>query len=170
MGESSHEYTAYVPALGFPPLTTCGLAGSLRCALPLEGSVTSIKWHLRMHGHRHPQRQPVQCPWVGCSDTLQWINMARHIKSIHLGVRFRCPNCDRLFTRPGGLANHTASLKCYGQCLFCIEKHILNTAFRYHTRGIAEDGEEPTGATCSRPHWIGCLFSCRLLSLDICTR
>ncbi|KAF8554903.1 hypothetical protein OG21DRAFT_1508289 [Imleria badia] len=67
---------------------------------------------------RLAERQVIQCPFMGCSDTLQWINIPRHIKSIHLGVRFRCPNCGKLYTRPEGLATHTASLKCYGRCLF----------------------------------------------------
>ncbi|KAF8554906.1 hypothetical protein OG21DRAFT_1508298 [Imleria badia] len=104
------------------PAPACGLAGSLPCALPLEGSAQSIRLHLRMHGHRHAQRQVVQCPFMGCSDALQWMSIPRHIKSIHLGVRFRCPNCDKQYTRREGLATHTASLKCYGQYLFCIEK------------------------------------------------
>ncbi|KAF8548196.1 hypothetical protein OG21DRAFT_790166 [Imleria badia] len=120
---SSHEYNAPqdVPTLqaaipGFPalPAPTCGLAGGLPCALQLEGSVKSINLHLRRHCHRYPQRHVVQCPFTGCSDTLQWINIPRHIKSIHLGVRFRCPNCDKPYTRPKGLATHIASQKCHG--------------------------------------------------------
>ena len=109
------------------PVPTCGLAGGLYCALPLGGSAQSIKTHLRMHGHRHPQRETVQCPWVGCSHTLQWMSIPRHIQSIHLGVRFRCLNCGKPYTRPRGLAVHTASLTCYGQCLFCIPKNVLTT-------------------------------------------
>ena len=136
MHEFSHENNASqdVPAheLGmedFPavPAPTCGLAGGLHCALPLDGSAKSIKLHLRMHGHRHPEREAVQCPWVGCTRTLQWVNIPRHIRSIHLGVRFRCLNCDKPYTRPKGLEMHTASLKCYGQCLCCIQKNILTT-------------------------------------------
>ncbi|KAI9574321.1 hypothetical protein HD554DRAFT_2034459 [Boletus coccyginus] len=85
--ESFHGIT---PPEGFPavPAPTCGLAGGLHCTLPLGGSDKSIGDHLRVHGHTHPQRQAAQCPWVGCSDTLQWMNIPRHIRSIHLGVRF----------------------------------------------------------------------------------
>ncbi|KAH0831159.1 hypothetical protein J3R83DRAFT_13735, partial [Lanmaoa asiatica] len=94
------------------PLPTCGILGGLPCALPLDGSVKSIKWHLRMLGHRHPQRQTVLCPWNGCSDTLQWMNIPRHIQSCHLGIRFGCLNCGKSYTRPEGLTKHTASLNC----------------------------------------------------------
>ena len=129
---------AAIPDFPASPVPTCGLAGGLPCALPLEGSVTSIKRHLRMHGHRHPQRLVVQCPFMGCSDTLQWINIPRHIRSIHLGVRFRCPNCDKLYTRAYGLTIHTALLKCYSQCLFCIERkhtrHLLQAPHRWNSR------------------------------------
>ena len=147
---SSHGYNVSqdVPALqvvmpGFPALVapTCGLAGGLPCVMPLEGSAMSIKWHLRMHGHKHLQREVVQCPWVGCSDTLQWTNIPRHIKSIHLGVRFWCPNCNRAYTRRNGLVAHTASLNCQGLCLrlCCIDKNILSTDFRHYARWMVED-------------------------------
>ena len=66
MHESSHENDASqdmpaheVATEGFPavPEPTCGLAGGLYCALPLDGSAKSIKLHLRTHGHRHQQRE-----------------------------------------------------------------------------------------------------------------
>lgn len=97
------------------PAPTCGLISGLHCTLPLQGPVSSIKSHLHRHGHRHPQRQIVQCPFEGCSSSMLWMNIPRHIQSIHLGVRFRCPNCDKPYTRSKALAKHTASLKCYGQ-------------------------------------------------------
>lgn len=107
------------------PTPTCGLAGGLHCTLALQGPVKSIKLHLRKHGHRHPQRQVVQCPWVGCPGTLRWMNIPRHIQSVHLGVRFRCLNCGKPYTRQEGLAMHTVSLKCYGQFLLCIKNAYL---------------------------------------------
>lgn len=128
----------------FPSATasTCGLAGGLHCAVPLDGSAKSIRLHLRMHGHRHPQRQVVQCPWVGCSATLQWTNIRRHIQSIHQGIRFRCPNCNKAYTRSGALAMHTASLKCHSQCLFGTEKTALTnqTFFRRHRKTPGPNG------------------------------
>ena len=137
MHESSHENDASQDVLahevateGFPavPEPTCGLAGGLYCALPLDGSAKSIKLHLRTHGHKHQQREAVQCPWVGCSRTLQWVNIPRHIQSIHLGVQFRCLNCDKSYTQHTGLAMHTALLRCNGQCLFCIQKNVLTAS------------------------------------------
>ena len=151
--ESSHENNnsqdvpAHEAAMeGLPaviPASTCGLAGGLHCALPLDGSTKSIKLHLRAHGHRHAQREAVQCPWVGCSRTTQWMSIPRHIQSTHLGVRFRCLNCGKSYTRRRGLAIHTASLTCYGQCLFCIQKkgtHHRIFVIRCCTRRV----EEPT--------------------------
>jgi len=145
------------PAVQAP---TCGLAGGLHCTLPLGGSIESIRFHLCMHGHSHPQRQVVQCPWVGCSDTLRWMNIPRHIRSIHLGVRFRCLNCGKAYTRPRGLAMHTASLECYGQCLFCIEKQTHQISFSHYTRVAVEDRGEPT-------HTVPGLGSLFLLSVAI---
>ncbi|KAG6381980.1 hypothetical protein JVT61DRAFT_608 [Boletus reticuloceps] len=104
------------------PAPTCGLASGLHCTLPLDGSTKSIKLHLRKHGHWHSQRRVVQCPWTGCPAILRWMNIPRHIQSIHLGVRFRCFNCGKAYTRPEGLAVHTASLKCYGNAYFCVER------------------------------------------------
>jgi hypothetical protein len=124
------------------PVPTCGLAGGLHCALPLYGSARSIKSHLRMHGYRHLQREAVQCPWMGCARTLQWMSIPRHIQSTHLGVRFTCLNCGKQYTRPKGLAIHTASLKCYSQCLFRIKKNVLTAGY---SSGAAHAGvEEPT--------------------------
>lgn len=132
--DGSHDTSALDVAMaGFPstpfvvPAPICGLAGGLPCALPLDGSVRCTRLHLRLHGHHHPQRQTVHCPWIGCSDTLQWMNVPRHIQSVHLGIRFRCFDCGRAYTRREGLTRHTASLKCRGQCLFCIKKNILTT-------------------------------------------
>lgn len=119
---------AAFPSIPFAvPTPTCGLSGGLHCTLPLDGSVRCTKLHLRLHGHSHPQRQTVHCPWMGCSDTLQWMNIPRHVQSVHLGIRFICFDCGKAYTRREGLTRHTTSLKCHGQCLFCIEKNMLTT-------------------------------------------
>lgn len=145
---SAHEVTtAGFPGVPFTvPAPTCGLAGGLHCTHPLDRSVKSIRLHLCMHGHKHPQKQTVQCPWMGCSDTLQWMNIPRHTLSTHLGARFRCSNCGKRYTRQGGLARHTASLKCNGQCLLCIENNVLShrAFFRcYIYDGVEEGGNRP---------------------------
>lgn len=132
MYEGSHEnYGSHdvsppqVGMTGFPaapfsvPAHTCGLFGGLPCALPLDNSVKSVRLHLRLHGHMHPQRQIVQCSWMGCSDGLRWMNIPRHIQSVHLGIRFKCFNCGKLYTRPEGLERHTISQKCIGLVNVC---------------------------------------------------
>lgn len=134
--ETSHEnngphlFAPEVEIEGFPsgpffmPVPTCRLASGLHCALPLDGSVKSIRQHLRLHGHRYRQQKTVQCPWVGCSNTLLWMNMPRHIQSTHLGVRFRCFSCGKPYTRFEALTRHTTSLKCSGQGLFRTGKNV----------------------------------------------
>ncbi|KIJ12860.1 hypothetical protein PAXINDRAFT_14421 [Paxillus involutus ATCC 200175] len=87
----------------------CGLAGGATCTQPLHGTMTSLQAHIRMHGHKHPGRSSVQCPWMGCLDRLQWDNMPRHIASIHMGIRLKCGRCGKLFTRAKALERHVAS-------------------------------------------------------------
>lgn len=95
-----------------PPVPPCMLAGGMPCERPLDGTLPSIRNHLFMHGYRHRGREMVQCPWTGCFDRLRWMNIPRHIRSVHLGVRMACPNCRRSFTRTLGLAKHVSSKNC----------------------------------------------------------
>ncbi|KAF8837478.1 hypothetical protein BDN67DRAFT_1004909 [Paxillus ammoniavirescens] len=101
----------FTPTL--PPVQTliCRLAGGATCTQPLHGTMASLREHIRMHGHKHPGRSSVQCPWVGCPDQLQWDNMPRHIASIHMGIRLQCWRCGKLFTRAKALERHVASNK-----------------------------------------------------------
>jgi uncharacterized protein (DUF983 family) len=100
---------AMTMALAPPFVSPCGIVGNMPCNQPLDGTLVSIRWHLSMHGYNHQGREMVQCPWAGCSDKLRWMNIPRHIRSIHLGVRMVCPTCERSFTRSLGLAKHVAS-------------------------------------------------------------
>ncbi|KAF8554442.1 hypothetical protein OG21DRAFT_1061468 [Imleria badia] len=93
-------------------VSSCNIVSDIPCNRPLDGTLQSIRQHLSLHGHKHQGRDMVQCPWAGCSDKLRWMNIPRHIRSIHLGVRMVCPTCERSFTRPLGLAKHVASNKC----------------------------------------------------------
>lgn len=109
----NHSAPVYVkPMAPAPRMHPCKLAGGMPCDRPLEGTLLSIRRHLFMHGHKHRGTELVQCPWTGCSDMLRWMNLPRHIRSIHLGVRMVCPNCKRSFTRALGLAKHVASKNC----------------------------------------------------------
>ena len=94
------------------PMSSCNIDTNMPCNQPLDGTLLSIRWHLALHGHKHQGKDLVQCPWAGCSDMLRWMNIPRHIRSIHLGVRMVCPTCERSFTRPLGLTKHVASNKC----------------------------------------------------------
>ncbi|KIJ12867.1 hypothetical protein PAXINDRAFT_14424 [Paxillus involutus ATCC 200175] len=96
-----------------PPMRTlvCGLAGGTTCTQPLYGTMASLREHIHTHGHKHPGRSTVQCPWMGCPDRLQWENMPRHIASIHMGIRLQCERCGKLFTRAKALEKHVTSNK-----------------------------------------------------------
>ncbi|KIJ08824.1 hypothetical protein PAXINDRAFT_18059 [Paxillus involutus ATCC 200175] len=107
-----HPTTPDVPAPA-PPVQAllCRLTGGATCTQPLYGTMSSIREHIRMHGHKHSRRSTVQCPWTGCRDQLQWANMMRHIRSIHMGIRLQCWACGKFFTRAKALERHIASSK-----------------------------------------------------------
>ena len=83
---------------------TCQLAPG--CTSPLEATSTSIRRHLRTHGHTYKDRQNARCPWAGCSQAMRWTNVARHIKEIHLGVKVCCKKCRKAYKREETLAAH----------------------------------------------------------------
>lgn len=105
---------AYAMSMDLAPpfVSACKIADDMPCNQPLDGTLVSIRRHLSMHRHKHQAREMVECPWVGCSDKLRWMNIPRHVRSIHLGVRMVCPTCERSFTRSLGLARHIASQQC----------------------------------------------------------
>ena len=88
-----------------PPI--CQLAPG--CTSPLEATTTSIRRHLRLHGHIHKERQKARCPWAGCSQIMRWTNVARHIKERHLGVKIHCEICGKAYRRKETLAAHANS-------------------------------------------------------------
>lgn len=76
------------------------------CAVPLEGTTTSIYRHLRGHGLIHNHRDRAPCPWPGCHREMRWGNVARHIIESHLGARLHCKFCRRSYTRVETLKIH----------------------------------------------------------------
>ncbi|KAI6119628.1 hypothetical protein EV401DRAFT_1486762 [Pisolithus croceorrhizus] len=76
------------------------------CAVPLEGTTTSIYRHLRGHGLIHNHRDRAPCPWPGCHREMRWGNVARHIIESHLGARLHCKFCRRSYTRVETLKMH----------------------------------------------------------------
>ena len=114
-----------------PFVSACKIADDMPCNQPLDGTLASIRRHLSMHGHKHQAREMVECPWAGCSDNLRWMNIPRHVRSIHLGVRLVCPTCERSFTRSLGLAKHIASQQC------SVVNGLRSTQDESETRGIS---------------------------------
>ncbi|KIM59367.1 hypothetical protein SCLCIDRAFT_1018978 [Scleroderma citrinum Foug A] len=88
-----------------PTYHICRLSGP-PCGALLGGSIQSIRAHLRFHGHRYEECSIISCPWQGCTAQLQYMSVPRHIRSTHLGVRFRCEQCGKTLTREEGLAKH----------------------------------------------------------------
>lgn len=76
------------------------------CAVPLEGTTTSVYRHLRRHGLIHSHRGRAPCPWPGCRRDICWGNVARHIVERHLKVKLRCTVCGKLYTRNDSLNAH----------------------------------------------------------------
>ncbi|KAI6039709.1 hypothetical protein EDC04DRAFT_2682515 [Pisolithus marmoratus] len=85
-----------------------------RCTLPLEGTTTSISYHLRLHDHFHKQFELVHCPWAECADGMLWRNVVRHVKEKHLGTKVQCETCGKRYTRKGSLRVHVQ--KCHSRC------------------------------------------------------
>lgn len=85
---------------------TCQIAGNTTCTVPLEGNIRSIRMHLRQHGYRQKECSAIICPWQGCKEVVQYRNLPRHVRSIHLGVKLRCAQCGKGFTRADGMAKH----------------------------------------------------------------
>ncbi|KAH7884306.1 hypothetical protein F5I97DRAFT_1888523 [Phlebopus sp. FC_14] len=116
--ESAMSSTIHHPPPPLPPTapisssliqTSCRIASAQVCTFPLMGNIQSIRFHLRLHGHRHREQVVVSCPWAGCTRPLRWANVPRHIRSCHLGVKFQCNKCKKQFTREYGLATHVAA-------------------------------------------------------------
>ncbi|KIJ67149.1 hypothetical protein HYDPIDRAFT_109171 [Hydnomerulius pinastri MD-312] len=116
-GSSQAAPNATTPSFALlapPSQHDCHLAHNAPCTDPLLGTVQSIRAHLRMHGHKHREKSVVACPWEGCNKELRWMNIPRHIRSVHLGVRVHCVHCGKPFSREKALEAHRASQKCKG--------------------------------------------------------
>ena len=94
------------------PHYTCKIG--VGCPLLLECTTTSIRSHLRGHGHVHKDRERSSCPWQGCGKEMCWKNVARHIKEIHLGERLPCRKCGRGFSRKETWEVHTNKCNLFG--------------------------------------------------------
>ncbi|KAI6008671.1 hypothetical protein EDC04DRAFT_2775510 [Pisolithus marmoratus] len=117
-----------------------------QCTLPLEGTTTSISYHLRIHDHFHKQFELVHCPWAGCADGMLWRNVVRHVKEKHLGMKVQCETCGKRYTRKGSLKVHVQ--KCHSRCapscgLLC--RSYNNRLLPSRVSVSHEDGLQRTG-------------------------
>ena len=59
-----------------------------------------------------PVNEPEDKPWTQCPACGAWYtkpaNMRRHHRSVHEGIRVRCPQCEVSFTRQDSLTQHLA--------------------------------------------------------------
>ncbi|OAX43709.1 hypothetical protein K503DRAFT_765683 [Rhizopogon vinicolor AM-OR11-026] len=54
------------------------------------------------------ETQKISCLWMGCSDAqTRPGNIARHVLSMHLGVRWICLTCGKHYTRKYAFRRHT---------------------------------------------------------------
>ncbi|KAH0827557.1 hypothetical protein J3R83DRAFT_4278 [Lanmaoa asiatica] len=100
------------PAESIPPNSLfhyhqCQWLGGPRCDGLAPGKNREMGEHLRVYHHfiGH-ERDTVQCEWQNCGQTMQRMNVPRHIVSRHLLAAARCRFCGRRFSRPDVVARH----------------------------------------------------------------
>ncbi|KAG1896891.1 uncharacterized protein F5891DRAFT_1051531 [Suillus fuscotomentosus] len=80
-------------------------AYGLHCNAFVHGG--DMATHLReAHGIRGPDNLPVLCRWEGCNAPMNKESLTRHVQGTHLGIRYPCNTCGRVFTRRYGLEVH----------------------------------------------------------------
>lgn len=83
------------------------LAGS-PCNKWIVGDRTRVLRHLRNHHHLQTgPAMPACCRWEKCTHTrpMKQENLSRHVV-MHLGVKWKCPHCRRLFSRDDAVHRH----------------------------------------------------------------
>lgn len=92
------------PAFHYHP---CRWLGGPRCEGLAPGRNREMGEHLRVfHRFIGHERDPVQCEWEGCGQSMQRMNVPRHIVSRHLLAAANCRFCGRRFSRPDVVARH----------------------------------------------------------------
>lgn len=85
----------------------CRWLGGPMCDGLAPGRNREMGEHLRVHhqfvGH---ERDTVQCEWENCGQTMQRMNVPRHIVSRHLLAAANCRFCGKRFSRPDVVARH----------------------------------------------------------------
>ncbi|KAG9312288.1 hypothetical protein JVU11DRAFT_7594 [Chiua virens] len=83
------------------------LAGS-PCNQWIVGDRTRVLRHLRNHHHLQTgPALPAVCRWEKCTHSrpMKQENLSRHVV-MHLGVKWKCPHCKRLFSRDDAVHRH----------------------------------------------------------------
>lgn len=100
------------PEVSIPPnsgfqLHPCRWLGGPRCNGFAPGRNREMGEHLRVYHHfiGH-ERDTVQCEWENCGQTMQRMNVPRHIVSRHLLAAASCRFCGKRFSRPDVVARH----------------------------------------------------------------
>ncbi|KAG1898503.1 uncharacterized protein F5891DRAFT_1043783 [Suillus fuscotomentosus] len=77
----------------------------LHCNELVQGG--NMATHLReFHGISGPEHLAVLCRWQGCNASMNKGSLTRHVQGTHLGIRYPCNTCGRVFTRIYGLEMH----------------------------------------------------------------
>ncbi|KAI9572121.1 hypothetical protein HD554DRAFT_2067096 [Boletus coccyginus] len=100
------------PAQSLPPNPAfncyqCRWLSGPPCDGQAPGRNREMGEHLRAYhrfiGH---ERDTVQCDWENCGQTMQRMNIPRHIVSRHLLAAASCRFCGKQFSRPDVVARH----------------------------------------------------------------
>ena len=116
---------AMVPPKRFP--TKCGCGAKFD-----QKTVPGIVAHFASHYSvaEKADREKLPCRWGKCATTLTYGELVRHCKIDHIGARWPCPDCDRLFTRPNGVTRHKQSARaCVSGLGFLSIVHNLTLCF-----------------------------------------
>jgi len=85
----------------------CRWLSGPQCDGRAPGKNREMGEHLRVFHHfvGH-ERDPVRCEWENCGQTMQRMNVPRHIVSRHLLAAARCRFCSKRFSRPDVVSRH----------------------------------------------------------------
>lgn len=78
------------------------------CNQWIVGDRTRVLRHLRNHHHLQTgPAAPARCRWEECTHSrpMKQENLSRHVV-MHLGVKWKCPHCRRLFSRDDAVHRH----------------------------------------------------------------
>ena len=103
---------AMVPPKRFP--TKCGCGAKFD-----QKTVPALVTHFVRHysTEEKAEQTKLQCRWGKCPTTLTYGELVRHCKVDHMGARWPCPDCEKLFTRPNGVTRHKQSASaCVSDC------------------------------------------------------